>query len=298
MSKAKGKLGDFSARFLVNSISSLFLALFIFFAEFAYFRPVFTGAVAAVAAVALWEYYKLVSQKGPLPSISVGIAIAILYVFAVYAKTSFSFALGRSLPEIVLGTGFFACFVREAKRPTGATLNIASTFFGIVYVAIPLGLCVRIAYFFLFEGQADPHFQGSFWLLYLIAVTKSADMGGYFIGRFWGRRKLARRVSPNKTLEGAIGGLFSAVLMSVFLVLVGQKWGSVFAQLSLPLSVVLGVLIGVAGQLGDLAESLLKRDCGMKDSGTIPGVGGVLDMVDSLLFTAPVVYIFLKIHYA
>jgi phosphatidate cytidylyltransferase len=122
-------------------------------------------------------------------------------------------------------------------------------------------------------------------------------MGGYFVGRFLGRHKLAEELSPNKTKEGALGGLIAAILMSVLLLFIGQRWGGVFSRFSYTEFIFLGLVMGFLGQVGDLAESLLKRDVGVKDSNKIPGVGGLLDMVDSLLFTSPLVYLFLKFHY-
>jgi len=117
-------------------------------------------------------------------------------------------------------------------------------------------------------------------------VTWITDTGAYFVGSRFGRRKLAPRLSPNKTVEGAIGGLIFATAMSI-------AWGS---WIGLPWwhCAILGPILGFLGQIGDLCESALKRDLGIKDFGGImPGHGGILDRFDSLLFTAPIAYYYL-----
>lgn len=296
----KSKHYDLPHRTLVNGISTALIALFIFMAEFHPLRWIFAAAVAACAAVALWEYYQLVKKKEAEPAISLGLAAAVLYIFAVFFQSQgphLGEPFWRYAPEVILGVFLFGCFVYFTFVGRSPILNISSTFFGIIYIAVPLGLLVRIIYFFTYGKLSDPHLQGSWWVIYLISVTKGADMGGYFIGRFFGRRKLAFKVSPNKTLEGAFGGLLASMLISILVCWLGKQFGHVFEAFTYIDSIWLGILLGIVGQAGDLAESLLKRDAQVKDSNHIPGVGGLLDMVDSLLFTAPVLYIFLRIIY-
>lgn len=297
----KSKHHDLPHRILVNGVSAGLIALFIFFAQYHPLRWVFAIAVAACAAVALWEYYQLVKKKEADPAILLGLASTVLYIFAVFYKSQgphmFWEPLWKYAPEIILGAAFFGCFVFFALTRSSPIVNISTTFLGILYIGIPLGIFIRIMYFFTYGMSSDPHLQGSWWIIYLIAVTKSADMGGYFIGRFFGKHKLAFKLSPNKTLEGAIGGLAASMLISLFICWLGKQFGHVFEAFTYFDSIWLGVLIGMMGQAGDLAESLLKRDAKVKDSNHIPGVGGLLDMVDSLLFTAPVLYIFLRIIY-
>ncbi len=288
-------------RVLINGLSALLIGFFIFIAEYTPLRWVFTAAVAAIAATAIWEYASLLKKKELEPATGLSMLFAVLYVFATFLKTQGPYGFWPSLwphmPEIVLGLAFFSCFAYFTFRGRSPIQNIATTFLGIVYIGVPLALFVRVMYFFTFGGEADPALQGSWWIIYLIAVTKSADIGGYFVGRMMGKRKLAHRISPNKTLEGALGGLVVSVLMSLFLCFLGKGIGGVFEGFTFIQSLWLGAFIAVWGQIGDLAESLLKRDAGVKDSNSIPGVGGILDMVDSLLFTAPIVYIFLRIIY-
>jgi phosphatidate cytidylyltransferase len=135
--------------------------------------------------------------------------------------------------------------------------------------------------------------DGRWWIAYLLVVTKITDVGAYFAGSLWGRRKLAPAISPKKTIEGAIFGLACAMAASLAFSLLGNYAGP-FRLRTLEW-LFLGGLLGAVGQFGDLSESLLKRDANKKDSNALPGVGGVLDLVDSILFNAPIIYIYL--HY-
>ena len=301
MSKKPRKATDLAQRTIINGLSAILIALFIFLVDFSALRWIFTAAVAAISATAIWEYDQLIKKKELNPATALSMVAAVLYVFAIFLKTQGPYpyltALWPQAPEIILGLAFFGCFVHFTIISKSPLLNISTTFLGIVYIGVPLGLFVRVMYFFTFGGMEDPHHQGSWWIIYLIAATKGADIGGYFIGSYFGKRKLAHRLSPNKTLEGALGGLLASTLISLCICFLGKKMGHVFDKFSYIQSLWLGAFIGVLGQLGDLAESLLKRDADVKDSNTIPGVGGILDMVDSLLFTAPIVYMFLRIVY-
>lgn len=298
MAKAAKDLG---VRTLINGLSALLIALLIFLGEIGPLRWVFALAVAAIAATAVWEYDQIVKNKGLSPAIFLSITSVIFYIFAVFFKTQGPHTHLTSLwphaPEIILGLAFFGCFVHFSVIGKPPITNIATTFLGIVYIGVPLGLFVRVMFFFTFDGMQDPHMQGSWWIIYLVAVTKSADIGGYFVGSHFGKRKLALKLSPNKTLEGALGGLLASMCVSLLICFLGKQFGRIFHEFSYAQFLGLGAVMGILGQIGDLAESFLKRDAGVKDSNSIPGVGGILDMIDSLLFTAPVVYIFLRIIY-
>ena len=155
---------------------------------------------------------------------------------------------------------------------------MATTLFGLAYVA------ALFSYLFYLRAMDADH--GAWLVLYLILVTKMGDAGAYVMGNLIGRHILMPRISPRKTIEGFV----SAVLVSGFTAVVARSMlGSM--EMAAPLAFLLGIFLGVCGQLGDLAESLLKRDCQVKDSGTtVPGLGGILDVIDSLLFTAPLFY--------
>ncbi|MFZ0564657.1 MAG: phosphatidate cytidylyltransferase [Chlamydiales bacterium] len=289
---------DLAYRFLINGLTAFLVAIFIFFGIYYPFRWIFAAAASAIAAVALWEYGQLVKKKELHPAIALGIVAMILYIFAIFVKTQDFFSLWEpfwhQLPEIILGLTFLSCFIYFFIVGKSPITNISTTFFGIIYIGIPLGTIIRILYLFTFLGMEVNPYMGTWWIIYLFLVTKSGDVGGYFFGRYLGKRKLAVNLSPNKTLEGSLGALLASTVVSLLLCVLAR---TVFEKFTYIQSLWLGILIGVLGQVGDLAESFLKRDANVKDSNTIPGVGGILDMVDSLLFTAPVVYIFLRILY-
>ncbi len=163
------------------------------------------------------------------------------------------------------------------QRVDGAMANAGGTLLAIVYLGVLPGFFLPIC------------MSHSAWmLLAIVAIVKSADVGAYTTGRLIGRRKLIPWLSPGKTLEGFAGGL-------VFSGAIGAAAASLFGNFTWPQGLIAGVLLGAVGQLGDLFESLLKRDAGVKDSGKVPGFGGVLDILDSPLLAAPVAYWLLKL---
>jgi phosphatidate cytidylyltransferase len=182
---------------------------------------------------------------------------------------------------LVLGCLFLFILQFFHKEDAHALVGISLTLFGILYVSWFLSYLIKIRFM---EG-------GVFWVAYLLAVTKAADIGAYSIGTLWGRHSLIAHISPKKSVEGLAGGLLAGVGMSL-----------AFRKV-LPLDftpfhlAVNGFLISAVGQIGDLSESLMKRFCRAKDSGSLlPGMGGFLDAVDSILFTAPIFYFHLKIY--
>lgn len=158
--------------------------------------------------------------------------------------------------------------------------NIARQFQGMIYIVLPLSLLVMI------RNSGDPT-NGMIWIFFLLCIIFAGDVGAYYVGSHFGRRKLCLRVSPGKTMEGALGGIAGNLL-------VGSIFKAFFLQdLSWGLCLIFFVLAGAAGQVGDLFESTLKRTSGIKDSGGIlPGHGGILDRIDALLFAVPVAYLF------
>ena len=139
--------------------------------------------------------------------------------------------------------------------------------------------------------RATPE-QNRFILIYLLAVTKFADVGAYVIGSLFGRNKMIPRISPGKTWEGLVGAVVTSLVISMAMT---YLMGPHVPAISFTDSIVLGLLLPLVSVVGDLAESVVKRDASIKDSGrTIPGIGGALDLIDSILFTAPVLYFYLQ----
>lgn len=287
---------DLMQRTLINGLSAIFIALFIFLAEFGPFCWLFTLVTAAIAAIALWEYNQLLKKKNLRPAAFLNIFAVVLYIFANFLEIRQIHFIVPELPFVVLLLAGLGCFVYFVIVNKSAIENIASTLFGILYIGVPLGLIIRIMFFF--TSVEDHLLQGSWWVIYLIATTKSSDIGGYFVGSYFGKHKLAVKISPKKTVEGSFGGLLAAALVSFLICFLGKNLGHVFSSFSYTQSIWLGLVVAILSQAGDLAESLLKRDAGVKDSNSFPGVGGILDMIDSLLFTAPLIYIFVLVAYS
>ena len=241
---------------------------------------------AALGALGIWEFCRLgkLNKKKGLTELCMGIGVlTILSFFISTLDPSTSY-----LPSLLLFIGVVTLFFYHFDQIAGAITSISKSVFGVFYIAIPVGFILKILYF------SDPGRGGSdgrLWLIYLLVVTKITDVGAYFGGRLLGNRKLAPQISPGKTLVGAVVGFLSAIVFSLLFYLMGQIIPHF--PLSFTQSLGLGALLGVVGQVGDLAESLLKRDADVKDSNRLPGLGGILDMLDSLLFTGPILYFFL-----
>lgn len=255
-------------------------------------NPIVSGlvvaATAAMAGVGVWEYARLASTKGVKPAVLLMVIVAACEVVAFFIGHKWIHS--QELPVFVFAIGVGLFFLNRFRKAEEALVNVAVDFFGVAYVAVPLSYMLAI----LYPINPFPTMDGRWWLFYLIVVTKITDVGAYFVGRMWGKTALAPTLSPKKTVEGAAGGLACAVLFSLGIVFLGRMYAGTAFPLEYPDALWLGILIGVFGQIGDLAESLLKRDADVKDSNRIPGLGGVLDMIDSLIFTAPIVYFYLR----
>ncbi len=195
-----------------------------------------------------------------------------------------------------LVAGFIVALVGEMRRyeqPGNTLSNLASAAWSILYVGGLMGFLVPLRLLNL--GNAGTQ-GGMLALLSAIGVVKATDIGGYVVGHLWGSRKMAPVLSPGKTWEGALGGLTLAVLCALLTLGPMARALGCGSNASWPTwlagAVMYGLLVGGAGIVGDLAESLLKRDAGVKDSSDwLPGFGGVLDLLDSLLVATPVAYL-------
>ncbi|MCX7661934.1 MAG: phosphatidate cytidylyltransferase [Candidatus Omnitrophica bacterium] len=171
---------------------------------------------------------------------------------------------------------FLIQFLR--RKMQGAIMDISTTIFGILYVSWFFSFLIRIRY--LSDGLGL--------LTSVLVITKLNDIGAYFIGTKFGKTPLIPHISPKKTWEGSIGGVIFSILGAIIC--------RPFLKQNILNTVLLGLFLGVLGQLGDLSESLMKRDCQLKDSGNIiPGMGGILDIIDSLIFVAPVFYFYVSL---
>lgn len=248
--------------------------------------------VTGFITVALFEFFTMVRHRGILVHRPLSITLGVIFTGLVAWRSLIEPGL---VPTPILGPGATAIswmwdifwpatvviiFIRQFTRENTfeALGGVATTLFGLAYVA------ALFSYLFYLRAMDAEH--GAWLVLYLILVTKMGDAGAYVIGNLIGRHILMPRISPRKTIEGFV----SAVLVSGLTAMFARPM-LVSMEITAPLAFLLGIFLGVCGQLGDLAESLLKRDCQVKDSGTaVPGLGGVLDVIDSLLFTAPLFY--------
>ena len=248
----------------------------------------FGGIMTLLGALALVEYFQMARKRELAPFVTLGTATGvglIGLIFWALAIRGDAVLAGEVeiafLITLIPALGICQLCAADNERGMAA---IASTLFGVFYVAILLNVLQKIRYF--------PDLDGAWWLLYFIVVSKMSDTGAYCTGSLIGKNKMIPRVSPGKTWEGFVGGIvFSVVSSWAFLHFAGGH----FSGFTLAQALVLGALLGVGSVVGDLVESLMKREAGLKDSGGFfPGVGGVLDLLDSLLFNAPLMYLFLK----
>lgn len=246
-----------------------------------------SALLGILAAVATWELYRMAAVGGVRP-LAAGVALSAavpLLVQAHYQRiVSVPVSVGAVVVVALLGAALWARGVHG--RPLAA---VAVTVFGVLYVggALAFGYGLREHRFTIGDGA------GAVLLGFPVVLTWASDTGAYFVGRAVGRRKLMPSISPGKTIEGSLGGLAATVLAAwlyaTFVLLPVARLGVT------PLGIlVVGIAVSVAAQVGDLAESMLKREVGVKDSsGFLPGHGGVLDRIDSLLFVLPVAYLLL-----
>ncbi|MFH0855308.1 MAG: phosphatidate cytidylyltransferase [Candidatus Omnitrophota bacterium] len=225
----------------------------------------------------LYEFFSMLDKKGISAYKYFGIGLGMVIPLSIMFR--FELTKGWEFLFIVLALLFLILMQFKRRKNSGAIVDISTTIFGIIYVSWFFSFLIKIRYL-----------EGGLGLLAVVVllITKSGDIGAYLVGSRFGKNLLFARVSPNKTVEGAIGGLIFNILVALFC--------KPFLGFSYFHIIFLAVCMGLLGQLGDLSESLIKRDCEVKDSGKIfPGMGGVLDEIDSLLFVAPAFYFYMSV---
>ena len=244
--------------------------------------PYFFVGLAAIATVlALGEFQSLAAKVGCKTQI-VPAHVASLVVIASYVFEEPAVAMA-ALAALTIWA--LAASVFEPENLKTSLVSVSVTVFGVVYIALLAGSLVGVRMITDFAPRTPVTHLAAKLLTTFFAIVIMTDTGAFYSGRTLGRHKLAPRISPGKTVEGAIGGFVMAVVAGVVC-----KY-TFFPEIPLLHALALGAALGTVGQLGDLAESMLKRGSNVKDSGTLlPGHGGMLDRVDSLLFCAPVLY--------
>lgn len=288
--------------FLSRLVSSLVLWVIVLLGVF-YAPPiVFYTILTIIACLALWEFYNIVDSAG-LRCYRIW---GMIGCAALMMGSWFFFEKGVLTPkasyfsQFVMIVFILGVFIRQfpQKHNPQPLQTMACTIFGLLYVPWLLSFIAFINFSFLSpeipaEAARTTQQDGRFFVLYLLLVTKFSDVGAYIFGTTMGRHKLIPRISPKKTWEGVAGG----VLFSVIASCLGFHFMEALGNYGMDRThaIILGVLLGVAAIIGDLAESLVKRQADIKDSGTmLPGIGGALDLVDSLLFTAPILYVYMQ----
>jgi len=239
----------------------------------------FTALVLAAALVGQYEFYRMARTRGYQPLSLVGMALGAFVLLSFYRPLHPH--LGTFFPVAVSMLVIMIVRLFSARPVDGAMEDVASTFLGVFYVAMLFAFQVAI--------RTGP--DGKQWLVFMYFIIWATDIGAYSIGRPFGKHRLYEKVSPKKSMEGLAGALAASAGMA----LLCRVW--FMPPISMPEAVIIALALAVIGTIGDLVESLLKRSAGVKDSGgLIPGHGGILDRMDSMLFAAPVLYYYLKIR--
>ncbi|OQA56456.1 MAG: Phosphatidate cytidylyltransferase [Candidatus Omnitrophica bacterium ADurb.Bin277] len=228
---------------------------------------VFFAVVEGFILLALNEFFSIAENKGLIIHRGFGLCFGALLPLAAYSSLQLPLLLGACVALFI--------FLFNRRSPDRTITSVAVSVFGIIYVA----------WFFSYLIKLRLLPDGALWVFYTILIVKAGDAGAYFVGKRFGKTKLLPLVSPNKSVEGAIGQMLTTVGLSMA--------GLFFIDVAWYHMLLLGLGVGGLAVFGDLAESLIKRDGGVKDSGHLPGLGGVLDVIDSLLFAVPFVYFYL-----
>jgi phosphatidate cytidylyltransferase len=255
-------------------------------------NSVFLIIMVVLAAFGLEEFYELAARRGLVCFKWWGIFGGVLLMIGTFlhfvGKLGISGTASRAND---FETSFLIFFVlglciRQflSRSNTAGILAISTTLFGLMYVPWLLNFIQKINFF--------PHVNGPLYLLYFILVTKFSDSGAYAVGSLIGKHKMIPRISPGKTWEGFAGAIAVSTAASVLFFLLAKNKLSGMTWIH---AVILGIILSSAAVVGDLIESLFKREAGVKDSGRFfPGIGGILDLLDSLLFNAPLMYLYLR----
>jgi len=256
---------------------------------------VFMALILFLAVTGLIEFYGLVEKRDLVCFKEWGILGGILLMLGTFLNLTGQIGTSSDVGGPARVNDFEISFIilfvlglcmRQffSRSNTAGILAISTTLFGLMYVPWLLNFIQKINFF--------PKVDGHYYLLYFMLITKFSDTGAYSVGSLIGKHKMIPRISPGKTWEGFAGAIVVSTLASlVFTHFLGHKmYGMNWKH-----AIVLGVLLSISAVVGDLIESLFKREAGVKDSGNFfPGIGGILDLLDSILFNAPIMYLYLR----
>jgi len=266
-------------KFIRRTVTSILLIAAVSVVIFLAPNWAFCLVVTLLVAMGQFEFFKMVENKKIFVYKYFGTIVGSLVPIVIFMGHSFQ-DLRNLEPLLIVVACLFTFTLQFIRRDNERDhlVSMAVTVFALFY----------IAWFFSFLVKLKFLENGAGLVAFLIFVTKGADIGAYIVGSRFGKTELLPRISPNKTKEGTLGGILISMVLAVIL-------GSFFTGFSVLHNLMLGMALATIGQVGDLAESLIKRDCGIKDSALyISGIGGILDLIDSLLFTIPVFYFYIK----
>ena len=286
--------------FLRRSVSTLGLWAVVAAALYSRQAWAYLGLVAILTLIATWEYFQMLKASGVKCFPRFGMLLALVYSGLLYWMLP---GLPAGVPDwfdgaaiFVAIAGAFALQLRHPVRGLEPLQAVASTVLGFIYIPFLFNFAAKLVFAVPGPGQVP----GAMLLLWMIAVTKFTDMGAYIVGSMIGKHKMIPHVSPGKTWQGFGGAIFFALLAGCGLYGYFRDDMPSFATGLHVLGswthvIILSIVLCLLAVVGDLAESVVKRSLSAKDSGhMLPGIGGALDLIDSLCFTAPVLYFYLK----
>ena len=260
-------------------LSSLILVPILFVVVWLLPPAYFTGLAVFAAALGQYELYGMAKARGIMPQTAAGIVLGSLIVINFY-RPLYPYVGGPLFWTTLCMLAVMVMRLFSRRAVEGALEDIAVTAAGIFYVALLFGFQVAIL------GGS-----GKRWLVFLYLVIWASDTGAYYVGTAFGRHRLYEKISPKKSIEGLMGGMLAAMIIAMLCTV----W--LVPSFGLLEAAVLGAFLAAFGTVGDLVESLIKRSSGVKDSGSlIPGHGGILDRMDSMLFAAPVLFYYLRMR--
>lgn len=271
---------------ILTAIVALPILLYTVWSENPYF---FVALTSIAILIALNEFYNLASKAG-CRTFAINGYIAALLIIACFVLDGMAWIVA------VIAAATLISLAHALARPdelSKSLVSVSAAIFGVIYVALLAGYLIGVRMTPDALTQTPTPHLASKLLTMFFAMVMMTDTGAYYTGRSIGRRKLAPRISPGKTIEGSVGGFIAAIITGPLCRLI------FFPEIPVMQAAALGAVIGIVGQVGDLAESMLKRGSDVKDSGALlPGHGGMLDRVDSLLFCAPLLYYYSRVFIA
>jgi phosphatidate cytidylyltransferase len=250
--------------------------------------------LAFMALMALWEYYRMLEGDGIGVFTLTGMICAVVLLGGGFLLMK-AHGPERAYDFELVGLVLFLLVIFARQMFRGAARDplraMSYTVFGLLYIPWLFSFITKIIY--LTPPTSEGAATGQYYVLFLVMVTKFSDMGAYVFGSLFGKHPFAPHISPNKTWEGFFGALLTSLIAACWLYVLMPAKLSAFRFDDV---VVLGLLLGFAAVIGDLAESIVKRGANTKDSShLLPGIGGTLDLIDSLLFTSPLLFFYMRL---